>query len=356
MSDLSDVSQSQPEVVTADVDYRRLFGAMTSPCLILDTDLRIIEVNDAYLAATCRRRGEVLGRPLVEAFPNNPDDPRADGVENLRDSLRRVLESGSPDTMATQRHDIALPEQGFGERFWNAVNTPVLDQHGRTQLILHQIQDVTDYVREQRRWRGRRHRKEDRQRVQATEAALFSRAQALQRVNTELLEARDQLRRRALHDQLTGLLVREVFVEELVRALHRQTRHGRPLAVLFLDLDRLKHVNDSFGHSAGDALIRCAAQRLQGRLRPSDTVARIGGDEFVVLLDELHDGSEAVTVAERMLDALHRPCLLPAGSVETPSASIGVVVAGSRFSSFPGSDFRAQPALEPGQRRRNSKD
>ena len=120
-----------------------------------------------------------------------------------------------------------------------------------------------------------------RRRAAAAEADLFARARELQELNAELLRVRDQLRTRALHDPLTGLLVRGVFLEELTRALHSQARSRRPLAVLFLDVDRLKHVNDTYGHEAGDALIRCCAERLRGCLRPADVVARIGGDDAI---------------------------------------------------------------------------
>lgn len=97
--------------------------------------------------------------------------------------------------------------------------------------------------------------------------------------------------------------------------------------MLFVDLDKLKPVNDSHGHGAGDVLIRCCAERLRASVRPSDPVARIGGDEFVVLLENLHEGGEAVQVAERVLEALRLPCRLPGGAVVEPTASIGVAVA-----------------------------
>ncbi len=167
---------------------------------------------------------------------------------NLRASLLRVRDTGRPDSMALQRYDILVPHDGFAVRYWSPVNVPVLDAAGRVEFILHQVLDVTDYVREREQGLLARARGEDwRRRMEAAEADLFARAHELQRLNAELLEARDQLRRRALHDSLTGLLVREVFFEELTRALQRQARHHRPLAVLFIDLDRLKHVNDSYG-------------------------------------------------------------------------------------------------------------
>ena len=85
------------------IDYAALFSAVPSPCLIVTADLRICEVNQAYLDATRRRREDLIGRDLFDAFPDNPADPRADGARNVRASLERALRTGRPDTMAVQQ-------------------------------------------------------------------------------------------------------------------------------------------------------------------------------------------------------------------------------------------------------------
>ena len=110
-----------------------------------------------------------------------------------------------------------------------------------------------------------------------------------------------------MHDPLTGLPVRWVFLEQLTHALARLARHPGRVAVLFLDLDGLKYVNDTYGHLAGDRLIRPASPRIRAALRPTDVLARIGGDEFVVLLEDLASPDAAAAVAQRILAGSPRP-------------------------------------------------
>lgn len=139
-----------------------------------------------------------------------------------------------------------------------------------------------------------------------------------------------QLQRQALHDDLTGLPNRKLFVDRLRQALGRtRRRSGRKVAVLFMDLDGFKVVNDSLGHEAGDLLLTVVAQRLRRCLRPEDTLARFGGDEFVVLLGEVDDPHEAVRVAERITEELRRPFLLE-GRRLFASASIGIGLGDAR--------------------------
>ncbi|HEV3282687.1 MAG TPA: EAL domain-containing protein [Solirubrobacteraceae bacterium] len=112
---------------------------------------------------------------------------------------------------------------------------------------------------------------------------------------------------RALHDMLTGLPNRALFLDRLEHAAGRAKRDGAMPAVLFLDLDGFKRVNDSLGHGAGDQLLIEVGRRLVGCLRPGDTAARFGGDEFAVLLEEIHHEGEATAVAQRIMSALHVP-------------------------------------------------
>jgi signal transduction histidine kinase/ActR/RegA family two-component response regulator len=131
----------------AQPDFEALFQAAPSAYLVLDPSLDIVAVSDAYLAATMTSRAEILGRNLFDVFPDNPDDPAADGVRNLHASLNRVLDRRVPDTMAVQKYDIRRPDGSFEERHWSPVNTPVLDDTNRVRFIIHRVEDVTDFVR-----------------------------------------------------------------------------------------------------------------------------------------------------------------------------------------------------------------
>jgi diguanylate cyclase (GGDEF)-like protein/PAS domain S-box-containing protein len=133
----------------------------------------------------------------------------------------------------------------------------------------------------------------------------------------------DELRHQAFHDVLTGLANRALFEEHLVQALARARRHHQPVAVLFLDLDDFKTINDSLGHEAGDELLRAVAIRIAGVVRAEDTAARLGGDEFAVLAETSQHEDEAQVIATRLLSALAEPFEV-AGRELHVSASLGL--------------------------------
>jgi len=141
----------------------------------------------------------------------------------------------------------------------------------------------------------------------------------------ERTRAEERLIHDAFHDPLTGLPNRALFADRLAHAVARSHHHKVAFAVLFIDLDRFKLVNDSLGHLAGDALIVQVARRLASCLREDDTLARMGGDEFTVLLDSIDDVNEAVRITDRLLRALETPFLID-GEQLYASASIGIAV------------------------------
>lgn len=148
---------------------------------------------------------------------------------------------------------------------------------------------------------------------------------------TERKKAEEQLLYNAFHDTLTGLPNRALMIDRLAMALNRYRRDSaHTIAVLFIDFDRFKMVNDSLGHMAGDRMLIICAQRLQSVLRETDTIARLGGDEFVILLEDLEDEAQAVLTAQRIQDQLSIPLELEGQDVFT-SASIGIVFAGARY-------------------------
>jgi diguanylate cyclase (GGDEF)-like protein/PAS domain S-box-containing protein len=142
----------------------------------------------------------------------------------------------------------------------------------------------------------------------------------------KLLE--EQLRQAAFHDVLSGLPNRALFMDRLEHALHRTERRGHRIALLFLDLDNFKQVNDRFGHQGGDQVLVAVARRLQSCLRPEDTAARLGGDEFTVLLEDVREPEDIRRVASRILESIREPIAVGNTPV-TVTASLGIVPASS---------------------------
>jgi diguanylate cyclase (GGDEF)-like protein len=152
--------------------------------------------------------------------------------------------------------------------------------------------------------------------------------QALANVLANAIERRrneERTQHEALHDPLTGLPNRNLFLDRLQHALSVAARRETSISVLFLDLDQFKVVNDSLGHAAGDELLAAVAPRIEGALRPGDTVARFGGDEFAVLAEDVGNERGATRVAERIAEALSRPFILRERE-HFVSASVGIAI------------------------------
>jgi diguanylate cyclase (GGDEF)-like protein len=147
------------------------------------------------------------------------------------------------------------------------------------------------------------------------------------RVRGQARENERELRHRSLHDALTGLPNRTLLEERLEHAARRAMGSGLTLAVLFVDLDGFKAVNDKFGHHVGDQLLNSVGSRLTDSLRPGDTLARLAGDEFVIVCEDLSDPAQAEQVAERVTAALSKPFSI-SGQTVVVSASVGVAYSG----------------------------
>jgi serine phosphatase RsbU (regulator of sigma subunit) len=177
--------------VGRDIDYAALFAATPSPCMVLTPELIIVAVNAAYLEITGRERHELLGRHVFAAFPANPANPDADGMRNLTVSMRRAFDTGERDIMAPQKYDIPVPGRPgvFQERYWSTINTPVPGAGGTRPLLIHRVEDVTAFIRDEwryRPWHGECSREPG--------AELYARARELHELNERLRQANAQER------------------------------------------------------------------------------------------------------------------------------------------------------------------
>ncbi len=215
----------------------------------------------------------IVGRSIESI--SHPDD------EEIGVAERRMVVRGLSDGYQMEKRLL----HADGREVWAQIHIScVRDSSGRPLYIIGQVQDVTE------------------QRLM-----------------------RERLAHAAIHDPLTGLPNRVLFLDRLAMALSRSQRQHRQVVVAFLDLDRFKFVNDGLGHAAGDDLLRAVARRLADAVRSEDTVARFGGDEFTILWEGLADDEEPVLAARRVLEVLKLPFEV-AGSNVYVTASIGVAV------------------------------
>jgi diguanylate cyclase (GGDEF)-like protein/PAS domain S-box-containing protein len=260
------VTRDVTDRIEAQEKYRAIFRTNPSP-VSLSTGGRFVEVNDAFLELYGFSRDEVIGEtPEALGMWVDPDE---------RDRIRDALaESGAVSDREVRLRD------ADGEAFEALFSASAVDLAGEE----HWVSVVRD-IRERKRFE-------------------------------------EALQRQGLHDQLTGLPNRTLFRDRLQHALERADREGTEVAVLSLDVDRFKAVNDSLGHAAGDAVLRSVASRLREVLRDEDTVARVGGDEFAVLLEGVAEVSGIERAAGRVRRAFERP-FRAGGNEFTLTASIG---------------------------------
>ncbi len=197
---------------TGPINFHSLFEACPGLYLVLHPDFTIVGASNAYLNATMTRREDIVGRGIFDVFPDNPADVHANGASNLRASLERALRSRRPDTMPIQRYDIRSEDGQFEERFWSPLNTPVLDEHGDVQLIIHRVEDVTAYIRLQNAERTQQAQMDDlRSQTIRMEAEIFARSQEIARVNSSLRQMHASLERaQAEKDLLTGMIIHDL--------------------------------------------------------------------------------------------------------------------------------------------------
>lgn len=227
-------------------DFQILFEALPDRYVVLTPDLSIVAASDAYLRVAVTERAAILGRNIFEVFPDNPANPAATGVKNLRASLQRVLRERVPVMMAMQRYDTQRHLAGdFEERYWSVVNTPILDQHGEVSYIIHRVEDVTEFMR-----LSQRDSRQDQQtaalhdQTAQMEAEMYRRAQEVQAARYEAEQQRERLRTLFMQAPLPICVLRGPdLVFELVNSPFQQLVGrgrpllGRPLLVAMPELD-----------------------------------------------------------------------------------------------------------------------
>ncbi|MEZ0164022.1 SpoIIE family protein phosphatase [Kineococcus sp. LSe6-4] len=201
-----------------ELDFRRVFDETPVPLLLLTPDFVILRANHARLEVTATTLGGTVGRGLFEVFPVNPDDPGADGLVNLRDSLALARDTRRPQTMAVQKYDIPMPDGTYEERFWSPRNVPILDEDGEVVMLLHRSDDITDYVH-------------------SRDAA---------RVSSELSERLRERAERVEHD----LFARTRELEQLVAHLGRATARAELLAAVTSELTSTLDAEQAVGRMA----------------------------------------------------------------------------------------------------------
>jgi diguanylate cyclase (GGDEF)-like protein/PAS domain S-box-containing protein len=234
--------------------FQLAFESGVSGMALIAPDGRYLSVNSALCEMTGYTEEELLGRTFQSI--THPDDVRT-GAEH-----HRALLDGTADSYQTEKRYLHRD----GQHVWAQIGvSPVRDEGGRVSYFIVQANDIT----ERRRFQ-------------------------------------EELAHRALHDPLTGLPNRALFLDRVGHSLVRSRRHGEEVAVLFVDLDRFKLVNDGMGHRAGDTVLIETGSRLCEAARADDTVARLGGDEFTILCENAGE-AEARSIAERIIAAFARP-------------------------------------------------
>jgi len=270
--DITDRKTAELALQESEVRYRLLSENTNDLVCLHEPDGRYIYVSPSCETLLGYRYDEMIGCDPYSLF--HPDD-----CDRLRQDTHAKALSGKP---APSTYRI---RQKSGNYIWfETLTKPIMDRNG----VIVQLQTTSRDI-------------------------------------TERIQTRKKLEYDSLHDALTGLPNRQLLSERLELAIHRIHRHDNyKFAVLFLDLDRFKIVNDSLGHLVGDRLLIAIAEQLQVTFRDIDLIARIGGDEFVVLLEDIQDIQEAIYATERLLSSLQIPVTIGDRQVYT-SCSVGIV-------------------------------
>lgn len=283
---LDTLAQQQRVLQDSEIFKQAVLNSVTAEIAVLNRDGLILTVNEAwrrYSQECAAERGTsaastTVGANYLAACQGFAADPAASGAMSAQEGIRAVLDGRLP------RFYLEYPCYSPRQQRWFSMSvTPLEDESLRGAVV--SLEDVSERV-----------------------------------------QMENQVRDLAFYDPLTLLPNRRLAMERLTQQVVRARRSKTRLALLFIDLDQFKPINDELGHEVGDWTLHAVAQRIQSCLRESDTAARMGGDEFVVLLPDLQSSDAAMAVAEKIRSALAQEFVTTAGAVLQISSSIGVAL------------------------------
>lgn len=253
--------------------YRTLLDDCSDPIFSFNHEGRYLYVNKQFAAELIDKQpNDIIGKKIWDVFPKEEADKRFSAV-------KRVFENGQARSI-----EVSVPGPD-SERYFLTTVKPIPDDRGGIEYVICISKEIT----------GRK-----------------------------LIE--EELKRSALYDPLTGLANRGLFNDRLKFAIIQAKRKATKIALMFIDLDKFKPINDTHGHNAGDLLLKFVAKRMRNCIRESDTVGRIGGDEFVVLLPTINEPQDALNVAEKIRHEINKPFELPGFPSMNISSSTGVAI------------------------------
>ncbi|MEW6117028.1 MAG: EAL domain-containing protein [Nitrospirota bacterium] len=253
--DISEKKHAELALQRSEKRFRSIFDNVAVGIVIADTERRIVDCNPMFHKMLGYAKEELIGRHA--AVVTHPDDEPENAL-----LFKRTLEERRGGFRMQKRY-----LRKDGSTIWgDLIVSFVYDERGRPDFIVAMISDITEHIRME-----------------------------------------ETIRHQAYHDALTGLPNRMLFTDLLISALNQAHRNKKILAVMFLDLDRFKVINDTMGHTFGDKLLQAVAEMLRRCVRESDIVARIGGDEFTILLPSISHAEDAAKIAQKIMEQFKKP-------------------------------------------------
>ena len=254
--------------------FEGIVETIREPLLVLDRDLRVVTASRSFYEFFKVKPEETLGQLIYDLGDKQWD------ISKLRELLEKIL----PQQTAFDNYEVEHDFVTIGRRTLLLNARQIEREVGKERIILLAIEDIT-----------------------------------------ERKKYEEKIQQMAFHDSLTGLPNRKLFSDRLGIVLAQAKRNKKKVGIVMLDLDNFKDVNDTLGHDVGDTLLKAVAERLSGTLRKSDTVARFGGDEFVLIFPDMEIIEEAIQVVQKIIDRFNKPFLIDTHQLVV-TTSIGIAV------------------------------